>query len=72
MSNEITFTTSKYADLTEIKCEAPAPICPTETHVVAVISHQPGTKWVVSAGMFGRVAFKTRKEAEAHVRGLVQ
>ena len=71
MTNKITFTAKKYADLIEIKCEMPAPICASENHVVAVISHQPGTKWTVLAGMFGRAAFKTRKEAEAHVRGLI-
>lgn len=72
MTQQITFTAKKYADLIEIKCEAPAPICPAETHVIATISHQPGTKWVVNAGMFGRAAFKTRKQAEAFVCELIQ
>ena len=62
------FIAKKYADLTEIVCEANAPLCPSEKHVIAVISHSLGGKWAVFTHRLGeRRVFATRKAAEAYV-----
>jgi hypothetical protein len=64
----LTFKTNRYADLTEIVCSAPAPICPEENHVVAVISHTKGGKWSVLNHRFGeRAVFPTQDAAKDFV-----
>jgi len=64
----ITFRSNRYADLTEIVCSAPAPICPEEQHIVAVISHTKGSKWSVPTHRLGeRASFTTRKDAQDFV-----
>ena len=67
----ITFHSNQYADLTEISCKAPAPLCPDETHLVAVITHIPGSKWHVRLAREWTsrpmASLKTRRAAEAFV-----
>ena len=69
MTDLMTFDTLRYGDLTEIVCKATSPICPTELHTVATITHTPRGNWIVFTHRLGhRATLATRKAAEAYVR----